>query len=187
MNLKGTTRRIQSFNPTFRRRLNFLARKQHPFGQEALAELRALNAKFGEIEALCLKEASRIARELQFRIQDSDDAFTDFEIEAKVSVSLGEGDPAWDEDEDNTLAWREYWLTDGEGFFCDGDDWSFENDIRIRGLGPVCWMFRDFHCHSHQTKRRQDREWGKVSALDLLRIGKIWVDISAIHQWDLTL
>ena len=191
MERKRTASRFQCLNPTFRiwlnRRLHLLVQMNHPFGQEALAQLRALNAKFCEIEALCLREASRMAGELRARVQDPDDAFTDFEIEAKITACLRKEDPAWDEDADNILAWREYWLTHSGGLFCDGADWSFENDSRIRGMGPVCWMFHDFHIHSHKTMRVQGKELAPVSPMDLLRIGRIWVDINAIHQWDLNL
>lgn len=162
----------------------------YPFGQEALAQLRALNAKFCEVEALCLTEANRMAGELRARVLDPNDAFWDFEIQAKITAYLGEGDPAWDDGTDNILAWREYWIPFDADFFCDGADWSRDNNLRIRGMGPVCWMFHDFHSCSYRTMKGQEKELAilaMVSAVDLLRIGKIWVDIIAIHQWDFEL
>jgi hypothetical protein len=152
-----------------------------------IEHLRALNWRFHEVEALCLNEARRMVEALSARVNDPEDALTDFEIEATVTACLREDDRAWSEDEENILAIRAYRLTHGESMFCDGGDWSFENDSRIRGIGSVGWVFHDFHLHDHRSKRHPGKEWRALPVRDLMRIGRFWVDIQAVHQWNLAI
>ena len=152
-----------------------------------IAHLQALILRFEEIESICLKEAQTIARAAMARVKDPQDIYLDFEVEASVTAYLCEGSPGWTQDEDNILAERKYWLTQGESLFCDGKDWSMENELRIRGLGPTSWMFHDFHVHDYRSRHHPGREWRSQSVHDLLRIGRIWLDIRAIHQWEFSL
>jgi len=185
MTRQRTSHRTLRLHPAVRNRVRLLVHRGRPFGPTDLARLRVLDARFREIEALCRDEARALAASLRARVQDPGDALSDFEIEATVTVCRREGDPGWDEEEDNILARREYLLTRGEPGFCDGRDWNRGHDGRLRTMGPVCWMFHDFHDHNYQSGRSRDRELARVSASDLLRIGRLWVDIRAIHQWDL--
>ena len=135
--------------------------KRRPLRTSEVDHLRRLNWRFSEIEALCLNEARRIKRQLKARADKPSDALWDFEIEATVALTLREEDPAWDEDDDNTVAAQEFSLRYGESRFCDGIDRGFDCDPRMRGpqgISAIGWMFHHFHNHCQRSSRNPFEE-----------------------------
>ena len=188
MRYTKTSRRRLPFDRAIQRTLSRTFIQDHgTLGIEEQEHLRTLNRHLHEIEVLCLNEAQRIAKELQVRVLDPNDPFTDFEIEARVTAYLREDDPTWSDEEDNLLAMREYELKRGSSLFCDGVDWGVDMDPRIQDIGLVSYTFHDFHTHSYQSRHRLGREWRSLPLRDLLRIGSLWLDFQAIHQWKLKL
>lgn len=166
-----------------------------PLNEEELGRIKALNGRMRYIERLCLREAEAIALSLQNRLKNPDDPyFADYEIEARISFHLHESDPEWDEDHDNILAERTVKLSDALPAwprrepitFGTETDWGMENDARIQSVRPVCYLFHDVHCHDWELRDASRPGSGHALQVeDLLRIGDIWVDLSAIHQWKL--
>lgn len=139
--------------------------------------LQRLNDQFTVIEQHVKREALALLVHLESKVQDPADWICDYEIELRVQCWLREDDPAYREDDDNILVTlTEYLkplqdLTDHFGI----DDGVNHNEFQFRDGHPMqgeyhCWLY---HCLYDHTGLR----WK-----DLLRIGRLWVDLHVIYQ-----
>jgi hypothetical protein len=127
------------------------------------------------IEYHIQREATALNTHLQTRVQDPADWLSDYEIELEVEVCLREDDPAFQEDDDNILATLRERLKGCAQHDFGIDDGTNHNAFQQMEGHPMqgevhCWLY---HCLYDHTDLWFD---------DMLRIGRIWVDIQVWYQ-----
>ena len=137
--------------------------------------VQQLNERLAAIEHHVQREATALNSQLQTRVQDPVDWLSDYEIELEVTVWLREDDPAYQEDDDNILAaLREslkpvfaprVLLRDGTNY----------NAFQQMDGHP---MQKEVHCYLYHRLYGHTDLWFD----DMLRIGRIWVDIQVWYQ-----
>lgn len=143
-----------------------------------IEKLTIFNETLRKLEQEIAEEGRKHVELLARRVADPLDPLDDFEIEAVVSFYLREDDPAWRDDEDNILTKRPYDIPKNpekkQKKQYDVEDW---ND-RPGGWGIPnhCWMFHDLYDHEYGSGQQ------RLSMHDILRIGKIWIDIDIQAQ-----
>jgi len=139
--------------------------------------LQQLNNRFMAIEHHVRQEALALIAQLDARVQDPQDWLVDYEIELEVQCWLREDDPAYQEHDDNILVtFNEYLksLRDPQHTgIANGYNW---NKFQYREGYPMqgefhCWLYHRLYDHSHL-------QWD-----NLLRIGRIWVNMPVIYQY----
>ena len=144
-------------------------------------ELQMFNERLQKVEHHLLDEAKRVEAALKLRVDDSNDPMNDYEIDAKVYYTMREGDPKYDEDDDNFLSERFYMLKNlrPDSFLCDGSDWREPCVMTELAHFPHCRLFHELYDHTY------GKEGKKLSLRNCLRVGSIWVVVSVEHQSDL--
>jgi hypothetical protein len=138
-------------------------------------QLQRLNDRLAVIEQHIQREATTLNTHLQARVQDPTDWFSDYEIELEVTVCLREDDPAFQEDDDNILATLRERLKGSAQHDFGIDDGINHNAFQQMDGHPMqgevhCWLY---HCLYDHTDLWFD---------EMLRIGRIWVDIQVWYQ-----
>ena len=136
-----------------------------------------LNRRLAEIEQQLHKEALPLFPALDARVADDTDWVTDYEIEGIIEFWLNGSDPAFVEDEDNILAVIDHYKI-GRKYDKYEVEWpTFNwNDCGIMDLDDPtqneyhCWLYHHLYDHAGLC-------WA-----DLLRIGRIWVDLKVTYQ-----
>jgi hypothetical protein len=138
-------------------------------------QLQRLNDRLAAIEHHIQREATILNTQLQARVQDPADWLSDYEIELEVTFWLREDDPAYQEDDDNILATLRERLKG-----CAQHDFGIDDRINHNAFqqmdghpmqGEVhCWLYHRLYGHTDL--------WFD----DMLRIGRIWVDIQVWYQ-----
>jgi hypothetical protein len=142
--------------------------------------LQQLNDHFMAIERQVKQDALALISHLEARVEDPQDALCDYEIELEVQCWLRKDDPTYREDDDNILVTLTDYLTTlrdpHHTGIADGYNW---NTFHYREGHPLraefhCWLYHCLYDHRHVP-------WD-----DLLRIGRLWVNMPVIHQyaWD---
>jgi hypothetical protein len=152
----------------------------HPkiMNREQRLFLVRLNNRLAEIEQQLHKASVPIRGAMEARVADDADWVTDYEIESTVEFWLKETDRSYVEDKDNILAVIENYRVGGSRFHePDDDELTFNwNDCGIMDLdNPTqleyhCWLYHHLYDHAGLC-------WE-----DLLRIGRIWVDLKVTYQ-----
>lgn len=143
--------------------------------QEQRQFLTDLNNKLTDIELGIKKECQLLNTELEKRLNDPDDWLEDYEIECYVQFTLKETDLDYDEDNDNILVEL---MTDQ----IKHEDWSWgigdgKNHNDMEGW-ENCPMSHEHHCSMYHALY----DHTKLGWVNILRIGKIYVDIEVIYQ-----
>jgi hypothetical protein len=117
------------------------------------------------------------------RLEHGND-MADYEIDFKLDYVLAEDDPAYAEDDDNILTTREGLImdysrstTDEDGFDIDTVDWPPASPLFSR----QGWYVHELLDHDYGAGRR------RLKPLELLRIGKVWIDVVTTRQYCLNL
>lgn len=141
--------------------------------------LLGLNDQLRRLEKFLCITAQDVAPRLDAKLADPQDPMFDYEIEAKIDYALREGDPEYDEDDDNYLTSREESLKHPSSIPC-------EINFAESGFSPTtllakphCWMFHDLYDHSYRMTHR------KLGFRDCLRIGKIFIDVQIWQQYQI--
>jgi hypothetical protein len=150
------------------------------FTQEKIDKLVMLNQRLAKLQLYLCQVNKTESAKLDIRLDDPNDPFSDYEIEATIYFILGETDPAFDDSDDNFLTKREICLKhlEPENSLSDGFDYreigrTFPGELNTV---PHCWLFHDLYDHSYGW------EQPSLTLQDCLRIDSIWVDVSVRHQ-----
>lgn len=152
---------------------------------EERASLLRFNAYLVDLERFIVQEAEPLDRALLARKNDPADPLIDYDVEAQVTYTLRQDDPAFREDDDNILAERTEDLSGCSWrgpdqrctFLNDGEN---HNDLPGLEAESHCWMYHDLTQHRYgQAPEGQPLDWPEV-----LRIGSVWLDLKATQQYE---
>ena len=158
---------------------NLLHRKD--ISKKQKEHLFKLNCTLKDLEKEIRNEAFRLNDYAYNRIIDSNDWVEDYEIKCGITFLLSENDPYFDEGSDNILAilWEAPAKPTPENFnhlknWRIGDGGN-HNEALFWFNDPLkneshCWLYHCLYDHC-------DIGW-----INILRIGKIWIDISVEYQ-----
>lgn len=158
---------------------NLLHRRD--ISKEQKQNLYKLNCTLKDLEEKIRNEAFLLNDAAFKRTIDSDDWVDDYEIKCGITFLLSENDPYFDESSDNILAvlweapakpipensnslnnWR---IADGKN----------HNEALLELKDPLkdeshCWLYHCLYDHCN------------IGWINILRIGKIWIDVSVEYQ-----
>lgn len=141
---------------------------------EELVSLKRLNARLAKLELKILKEARAILNDLNSRIKDPNDWIQDYELECKIYFYIKKTDKAFRRNEDNIITCLEEGLKkykDHSWGLGDGEDHNDRAEQEVRDYH--CWIMHSLYDHTYPKH---------LGFLDLLRIGKIEVNIEVRYQ-----
>ncbi len=135
-----------------------------PLTRPELDALVSLNAQLAEVEAFVTAEYTRLHDALVGRCADRRNGLTSFNLEASITLHLREEDPAWSDDDDSYLWQDERYMLPLIESDCRLEERP--SDLPPLPVQPCSFMHRLEHPgHLHIPHR------------DLLRAGRIWVDV----------
>ncbi len=136
--------------------------------------LQDLNVKLVNIENNIKKEVQSLIFYGEQRINNPNDWINNYEIDCYITFILREDDPEYDKYNDNVLVqlWEgskheiwEWGIGDGNNHneYQNWDKHPMKNEYH-------CWLY---HCLYDHTE---------LGWINMLRIGRIWVDINVVYQ-----
>ncbi len=129
-----------------------------------LEALAALNAQLAEVEVFLAGEYIRLQDALTGRCTDRRNGLSSFNLEGSIGLCLREDDPAWSDDSDSLL-WQD------ARFMLPLGDFGCRIEERPADLPrlPVepCGLLHHLEHPGHMG----------IPHRDLLRVGRIWVDV----------
>lgn len=137
--------------------------------EEHLAWLVRFNCKLRDIEGNIYRETKAIRDKLTLRVKDPNDPLDDFEIDTSVVFELHQDDPEFNEEIDNNIIVIQYLELED-----DYDEHKDHADVG-RDLGVKN--------HSHLFYLLTGMQYLELSISDILRIGRVWVDIKPYYQY----
>ena len=127
------------------------------------------------------KQSKKIINDRNDR-NDRNDWINDYWIDAEISFHLKENDSEFDAEFDNVLTSLHYSLDDVDKkirekhyLLDDGIDhnlFRYRNDHPLKESGFHCWIYHELYHHQ--------MDWANI-----LRIGRIWVQINICYQKDI--
>lgn len=146
-----------------------------PLAEAEIDQLLALNRYLKVVTQQLIAVVKDVEPRLEAKVADPADPMYDFEIEAVFNYVLRDDDADYDEDDDNFLSSQQH------TFRCPV---VFEDTICTIPFQPprlcsepLCWLFHELR-HPLMTRAPQ------LSLRDLLRIGRIYVDVQVWQQYD---
>ncbi len=145
-----------------------------PLAEAEIDQLLALNRYLKVVTQQLSAVAKDLEPRLEAKVADPADPMYDFEIEAIFDYVLRDDDADYDEDEDNNLSSQQHML-----IFAMFEDTICPIPFQPPRLWsePLCWLFHELR---HPLVTRAPR----LSLRDLLRIGRIYVDVKVWQQYD---
>lgn len=150
------------------------------FTAEEISQLLRFNQRLLALEQYLCELSAKECMTLDARVCDPNDPLDDYEIEATLYFTLGEDDPAFDEDEDNFLTQRQVNLKHCPRDWGLGDGQDHREPVRHFPCDlnevPHCWLFHDLYDHSYGLEQHS------IMLQDCLRVDSIWVNVAVCHQ-----
>ena len=146
-----------------------------PLAEAEIDQLLALNRYLKVVTQQLIVVAKDLEPRLEAKVADPADPMYDFEIEAVFDYVLRDDDADYDEDDDNSLSSQQYTLRNPAMF----EDTMCTIPLQPPRLWsePHCWFF-------HELRRPLMTRAPQLSLRDLLRIGRILVDVQVWQQYD---
>ena len=146
-----------------------------PLAEADIDQLLALNRYLKVVTEQLIVVAKDLEPRLEAKIADPADPMYDFEIEAIFNYVLRDDDSDYNEDDDNYLSSQQHMLRSPAMFEDTICPIPFQ-PLRLWSE-PLCWLFHELR-HPLMTRAPQ------LSLRDLLRIGRIYVDVQVWQQYD---
>jgi len=148
------------------------------FTAEEISQLLRFNQQLLALEQYLCELSAKECMTLDARVCDPNDPLDDYEIEATLYFTLGEDDPAFDEDDDNYLTQRRISLKRLPRDWGLGDGQDHREPVRHfpgdLNEVPHCWLFHDLYDHDYGL------EQPSLMLQDCLRVG--WMSLFVIKR-----
>ena len=142
--------------------------------KDEISWLSSFNQRLREIQRKIEAETALVHLQLQRRLENTNDPLDDYHIDVKIAFVLHEGDPDFDEDDDNILTKRQHWMTPRRCdslFPVNADVLHWAEDGQLPDVKNHCYLFHDLYDHCYGPERR------KLDVANILRIGRVDVSI----------
>lgn len=158
------------YQDRFSLRAKDLSKEQRTF-------LQNLNKRLMKLEELVYKEFESLSLEGDKRITDPADWVEDYELECDFTFILKEDDSKYDPDNDNILVILQEngkdFYKDHEFGIMDGIDHKtsyYPEETDMDKANYHCWLYHNLYDHT------------ELGWVNILRIGKIYIDINMTYQ-----
>ena len=164
----------KAYRLKYRIEMEAIRRKDDDLTADDIHALQNFNDQLAILERKIIKEVKALEESGQRRLNSTDEDFvTCFRVNIEIDYSIGEDDPAFNDERDNCIATSTHVSQD---IMDDGRNW---NEMRNTDLPLAhqkhCWLFHDLYDHA------------RLSWKDILRIRGIHTHIIAYYGNDVSI